>query len=160
MAGEWKVAQQMWPGPGQEAQSLPPAVAHRRLIGKTILEESMELAPGAKGQPFTRMSYFDYNTVGRQYEYFSIDSRAPQMMNERGSFSKSHDQRGNEPLSLWGDIFVAPQWGNTANAAFRYRIVIGPINENGQSIRLYLTPVSAQPGDEFLAFEYLYTRPQ
>jgi len=46
--GTWDVRQRMWPGPGTEAIDLPRAIAHRRLIGDTILEEQMELPPETK----------------------------------------------------------------------------------------------------------------
>ena len=82
MAGTWDVRQRMWPGAAAEAIDLPPAVAHRILIGNAILQEVMTLASGSSETPFTRVAYFDYNTVNQQYEYFSLDSRAPQMMNE------------------------------------------------------------------------------
>lgn len=157
MVGEWTVTQRMWRGAGQEPTDLPPAVAHRRLLGGKILQEEMELAPGAKAEPFTRMAYFEYNAVTSQYEYFSIDSRAPQMMNER-SYDDVQRRNGGQALSLWGDMFVAPQWGDTANAAFRYRLSIGPVQKNRQIVQLYLTPVSRQDSQEFLATEYIYTR--
>jgi hypothetical protein len=157
MAGEWNVTQRMWRGPDAQATDLPPAVAHRRLLGAAILQEQMEIAPEAKGDPFTRMSYFDYNAMTRQYEYFSIDSRAPQMMNERSyEGTTQHTADDQEAISLSGGIFVAPQWGDSKNAAFRYRIVIGPVTQNRQVVRLYLTPVSGDGGVEFLAFEYVY----
>jgi hypothetical protein len=41
---------------------------------------------------------------------------------------------------------------------FRYRIVIGPVKEARQAVRLYLTPRSGANIKEFLAFEYVYTR--
>jgi hypothetical protein len=62
----------------------------------------MELAARAKGDAFSRMAYFDCNTVNRQYEYFSIDTRAPEMMNERSYEDEPHgntDDHGS--LSLW-----------------------------------------------------------
>jgi hypothetical protein len=158
MVGDWNVTQRMWEAPGAEATDLPPAVAHRRLLGDTILEEKMELASGEKADPFTRMAFFEYNAVTSQYQYFSIDSRAPQMMNER-SYGEDTGGTSDHSISLWGvEIFVAPKWGKTANSAFRYRLKISSVQQNRQLVQLYLTPVSGLPGREFLAFEYLYTR--
>ena len=54
--------------------------------------------------------------------------------------------------------FVAPQWGPTKNAAFRYRLTVGKIENNRQTVRLYLTPQSGANAKEFLAFEYVCTR--
>jgi uncharacterized protein DUF1579 len=157
MVGDWNVTQRMWQAPGAEATELPPAVVHRRLIGDAILQEEMELAPGAKADPFTRMAFFEYNGVTSQYEYFSIDSRAPQMMNER-SYGEDANGAGENSVNLWGnELFVAPKWGKAVNAAFRYRLNISSVQQNRQLVQLYLTPVSGVPGKEFLAFEYVYT---
>ncbi len=73
----------MWPGPGAQAIALSPVTAQRRLIGNEFLQEVMTAASGLSA-PFTRIAYFDFNVVDQQYEYFSLDTRAPQMMNERG----------------------------------------------------------------------------
>ncbi len=158
MAGEWKVTQRVWYGPTAKATALPPALARRYLLAGGILEERMEAATGLKDDVFTRMSYLEYNPVTRQYEYFSIDTRAPQMMNERSYGNSNQGTDGSQPLSLWGGIFVAPKWGDANDAAFRYRIVIGPISQDRQLVSLYLTPVSREAGDEFLGFEYVYSR--
>jgi hypothetical protein len=158
MAGTWNVTQRMWSGPGAGPTDLPAAVAQRRVLGGTILEEEMELAPGAKGDAFTRIAYFDYNAVNRQYEYFSIDTRAPQMMHESSCEIPRDNQMNNGPISLCGGMFVAPTWGSAKNAAFRYRLMVDQVSENQQAVRLYLTPVSSEMADEFLAFEYMYTR--
>jgi hypothetical protein len=119
-------------------------------------QEVMSTLPGSKDS-FTRISYFGYNAVNHQYEYFSLDTRAPQMMNER-SLGASGGASASGPVNLLGGDFVAPQWGTTKNAAFRYRIVVGPIKDNRQEVELYLTPLSAEPRPEFLAFKYVYTR--
>ena len=83
MTGTWDVRQRMWPGVVAKAIDLPPALAHRVLIGNAILQEVMTLASESGETPFTRVAYFDYNVVNQQYQYFSLDTRAPQMMNER-----------------------------------------------------------------------------
>jgi hypothetical protein len=61
-------------------------------------------------------------------------------------------------LTLYGGRFVAPQWGESKDVPFRYRIVVGLVKEEGQAVRLYLTPQSGANNKEFLAFEYVYTR--
>src|SRR5262245_16883448 len=83
MVGTWDVQQRMWPASGAQAINLPPAIARRHLIGDAYLEETMELASESKEGTFTRNAFFNYNAVNQQYEYFSIDTRAPQMMLER-----------------------------------------------------------------------------
>ncbi len=159
MTGTWQVRQRMWTGPGAEATELPPAVAHTRLVGRTILEEEMQLAPGAHGEPFTRIAYFDYNTVDKQFEYFSIDTRAPQMMRESSCGNVAQNMAKDQgAISLCGGMFVAPKWGNASNMAFRYRLVIVPVSQSQHVIRLFLSPVSSETADEFLAFEYDYSR--
>jgi hypothetical protein len=54
--------------------------------------------------------------------------------------------------------FIAPQWGESKNVSFRYRIVISRVEREQQAVRLYLTPQSGANVNEFLAFEYAYTR--
>lgn len=156
MAGTWTVAEWMWPGPGAEAIALPPATARRQLVGKGFVQEVMSSVANAK-EPFTRVSYFGYNAVNRQYEYFSLDTRAPQMMNER-SAGAAPQAPASDAINLLGGIFVAPQWGPDKNAAFRYRLVVGRIEGNQQTVELYLTPLSAGSGREFLAMRYVYNR--
>jgi hypothetical protein len=80
MAGTWEVQARMWPGPNAKAVELPPAIAHRELIRDAYLQETMEPKQSSEGSPFTRVAYFSYNWINRQYEYFSLDSRLPQMM--------------------------------------------------------------------------------
>jgi hypothetical protein len=153
MAGTWDVKEWMWPGPGASPMALPAAIAHRRLVGSKFLQESMTGLPGS-GDPFDRIAFFDYNPVSGQYEYFSLDTRAPQMMNERSV----EPAKPGRPIDLYGGIFVATQWGSATNVPFRYRLSVGPIQGNSQTVELYLTPMRAAGGPEFLAFKYLYTR--
>jgi len=159
MVGTWSVQEQMWPGPGAAAIALPPAVARRRLIGDAFLQEAMEAAPNPKADRFTRVAYLDYNAVDQQYEYFSLDTRAPQMMVEK---TYALDARGagavDGPVTLYGGSFVAPRWGAFVNAAFRYRLVVGKVEKGRQVVELYLTPLAGTPAREFLAFQYVYTR--
>ena len=156
MAGTWNVEEWMRPGPNAALVQLPAAVAERRPIAGSFIQETMSTPPGA-GEAFSRISYFGYNMVNRQYEYFSIDTRAPQMMNERSTSSGSVTSASGS-INLLGGMFVAPQWGKFKNSAFRYRLVIGPIKDEHQEVDLYLTPASASSQPEFLAFKYIYTR--
>lgn len=158
MAGTWKVQQRMWPGFGAEAINLPPAVARRRLMLGGFLEEVMAPAEKAGKATFTRIAYFNYNAVNQQYEYFSLDSRGPQMMNERSDKTEEQSNPGKDGISLDGGSFVAPQWGEAKNVAFTYRLTVGKIENNSQKVRLYLTPRVRESPKEFLAFEYVYTR--
>jgi hypothetical protein len=159
MSGEWSVRQRMWPGPAAKPVDLPPAVAHRVVIGDAIVQEVMTLAPGSSETPFTRVAYFDYNPVTQQYEYFSLDTRAPQMMNERSRTTDTPAAAQHpDPLTLYGGRFVAAQWGESKNVPFRYKIAVGQIENQRQTVRLYLTPQSGADKKEFLAFEYVYSR--
>jgi hypothetical protein len=42
--------------------------------------------------------------------------------------------------------------------AFTYRLTVGEIEHDSQTVRLYLTPQAGKDPKEFLAFEYVYTR--
>jgi len=155
MAGTWTVTQRMWPAAGGAPIELVPAIAMRRMVGDSYLEDVMQAAKPDGSQKFTRTAVFDYNAVNKQYEYFSIDTRAPQMMFERNFEGNA---AANGDIRLYGGSFVAPQWGPTKNAAFRYRLTVGKIENNRQTVRLYLTPQSGANAKEFLAFEYVCTR--
>jgi len=152
MAGTWKVQQRMWPAPGAQPLVLPAAIARRQVLAGGFLQEEMKATSGKAPDAFTRLAYFNYNPVSQQYEYFSIDSRAPQMMNERG---QAQDQKG---LSLDGTTFSAPRWGEMSNTSFHYRLLVGAVENDRQLVQLYLTPQSPAGSGEFLAFEYVYTR--
>lgn len=153
MAGTWDVKEWMWTGPGTRPIDLPAAVAHRRLIDGKFLQEVMTALPGTAAR-FSRIAYFDYNTMSGQYEYASIDTRAPQIMNERSVGPTA----GNDAITLYGGIFVADRWGPAANVPFRYRLVVGSLQKDAQIVELYLTPMPALGSKGFLAFKYLYTR--
>ena len=154
MTGTWQVRSRMWPGPNAKAVDLPPAVARRELIRDTYLQEVME--PGGKSgePPFTRVAYLSYNLINQQYEYFSLDSRLPQMM----SYALPGANKTREgKVELIGTSFVVPEWGAEKNVPFMYRLTIGPIESNKQVIQLFLTRQSGQ-SSEFVAFEYVYSR--
>ena len=158
MVGTWNVGSRMWTGPGAQPMSLPPAVATRRLIGDVFLEEVMTPAAGAEGPPFTRIAYLDYNDVNHRYEWISMDTRAPQMMYERGlDAATTGPAREIRAISLHLDFFVLPQWGKTTSAAFRQRRVI-EVGQDRQVTRQYWTQLSGVEAEEFLAMEYVYTR--
>ena len=114
------------------------------------------LEPGNESEksPFTRVAYFSYNPVNRQYEYFSLDSRLPQMMSY--AVPGANRIRG-ENVELVGRSFVAPEWGAKKNVPFMYRLTVGPVDGNRQVVQLFLTEQGADAA-EFLAFEYVYTR--
>jgi hypothetical protein len=154
MTGTWQVQARMWPGAGAAAIDLPPAVAHRELVGGTFLQEVMEPA-GKTGQPpFTRIAYFNYNNINRQYEYFSLDTRLPQLMSYAVP-GANRTRAGN--IELAGSSFVAPEWGGKKNVPFLYRLTVGPVQGNKQVVRLFLTEQDGK-GSEFVAFEYVYSR--
>lgn len=153
MTGTWSVKEWMWPGPHANPVGLPDAIAYRRLIDGRFLEERM-IGPPRSADAFTRISFLDYNSMSGRYEYFSIDTRLPQMMNERSSGPTMTQGM----IELDGGIFVAPRWGSTANVPFRYRILVGPVQGGSQTVELYLTPLPAGHTQGFLAFKYIYTR--
>ena len=80
------------------------------------------------------------------------------MMNERSDKGEDQSKPGNGGIKLYGGGFVAPQWGESKNVAFTYRLTVGEIENNSQVVQLYLTPQSGESPKEFLAFEYVYTR--
>ena len=159
MVGTWDVEQKMWPAEGAEPVTLPPAVAQRHLAAGGFLQETMNLAPGSTADEFTRISCLNYNAMSMQYEYFSMDSRMPQMMTERSASPIAPGKLGSDDgLSLQGGNFVAPRWGSQLKVPFRYRLTISGVANERQVVRLYLTPLSGDDGEEFLGFEYVYKR--
>jgi hypothetical protein len=154
MAGTWKVESRMWPGPHEKAILLPTAHARRELVRDTYLQEVMEPASESSADAFTRVAYFSYNAVNRQYEYFSLDSRLPQMM---GYTIPGANKMREGKVELTGGSFVAPEWGARKNVPFVFRASIGPVEGDRQVFRLFLTE-QGDKANEFLAFEYVYTR--
>lgn len=154
MVGTWHVDARMWTGPDSQSITIPAAVAHRRLVGGAFLEEVMQ--PVASGQAgFTRIAYVNYNPMSKRYEYFSLDTRAPQQMHYR---SGPRDRQQAGPVKLRGGVFVARKWGPATHVTFRYRLVLGAVHDGRQVVRLYLTPLHGDDPQEFLAFKYVYTR--
>ena len=80
MAGTWNVEQQTWAGPHVEATELPAAVANRRRVGGAYLQHEKTFAPKTTRDTFVPSGYLNYKRVSGYYEYFSVDSRAPQQM--------------------------------------------------------------------------------
>ncbi len=137
--GIWNVQQRMWTGPDAKALDLPPAVASRRLIGNAYLEEAMEPARASEQAQFTRTAYLNYNAINRQYEYFSLDSRAPQMMSY---VAPGANKTREGKVELSGGVFVAPEWGKAKNAPFIYRLTVGEVKDSRQIVQLFLTEQS------------------
>ena len=158
MTGTWEVQQRMWPGPKKDPVTLPAAIAQRRLIRDMYLEEVMQPVDDRPGQPgsFNRHALLNYNPVTSRYEYTSLDTRGPQLMVERSLPIASGASASD--LKLQGGSFLAPEWGSAKNVRFKYRLTIGVIRENQQTVRLFLTPETVLPKTEFLAFEYVYTK--
>lgn len=154
MVGTWHVQPRMWTRPDSKSIELPSAVANRHLVAGAFLEQVMQRAESGQGG-FTRIAYVNYNPTTHRYEYFSLDTRAPQQMRYR---SPRRDRSQTGPVHLQGGVFIAPKWGPATHVAFKYRLVIGEVHDDKQVARLYLTPQDGQDQQEFLAFEYIYTR--
>jgi len=161
LTGTWDVAQSMRTKSGEPAARLPPAIAQRDLMKGGFVRETMSNAKTSRGSPsadeaFNRVAIINCNPVDHQLEYFSIDSRAPQAMNERSLGADCTTPTMNsDGLQLNGGEFTAPKWGDQVNVTFRYRLQMEPIRDGKQRVALLLTP---KDGVEFEAFEYLYTR--
>lgn len=157
MVGVWHVRSRMWPGPDAKAVDLPPATARREIVRDAFLQEVMEPADKSGQAPFTRVAYFSYNQINQQYEYFSLDSRLPQMMSY--VVPGANKARGGRLELVGGTSFVAPEWGTAKNVPFMYRLTVGPVDENRQVVQLFLTEQTGRGRrKEFLAFEYVYSR--
>lgn len=155
MVGRWDVKQTMWTGPDLPPVEQPPAVAVRRIAaGGGFMEEEMTVA-AASSDPFTRTSHINYNAIDGVFEYFSIDTRAPQQMHYQ-SQPIAPDFRGD--LQFRGGTFVAGQWGANKNAAFAYRVELSPVSNDRQTMQLFLRPLAAGSQREFVAFRYEYRK--
>lgn len=154
MAGTWKVEQRMWSGPDAKPVQLSQAVARRQIRGSAFLEETMEPSGSGEAVHFVRMAYVSFNPVNQQYEYFSLDTRAPQMMSYTTPGANSVD---GENIELKGGTFVAQEWGDAKSVPFVYRLSIGAVKNGQQVLRLFLTQ-QIPAAKEFLAFEYVYTQ--
>lgn len=155
MVGRWDVTQKMWTGPDTEPVALPDAVAVRVMAaGGGFIDEQMSAAKPSK-EPFTRTSHINYNAIDGVFEYFSIDTRAPQQMHYQ---SQAVPANSLNALSFKGGTFVAGQWGDKKNVAFAYRVELSAIAGDRQDLRLHLRPLEAGAPREFVAFYYEYRR--
>ena len=155
MTGRWQVKQTMWTGPDAPSVEQPPAIAVRRLAaGGGFIEEEMTLATGSEN-PFTRTSHLNFNAIDGVFEYFSIDTRAPQQMHDQ-SQPVTSDFEG--ALQFKGGTFVAGQWGDRKDAAFAYRVELSPVKDGQQTMQLFLRPIAAGAQREFVAFRYEYQK--
>lgn len=152
MEGTWEATQQMWGGPDTNAAPLPPATVRRHMLAETTLLEEMELSAEAEPLAFRRTAVLNFNPVSQRFEYFSIDSRAPQAMLSRSEVLSSP---GFGIIEFDGGDFTAPEWGSFRNTVFHYRVSLTGIGTPSQTFRLLLTPRSGSL-QEFLAFEYNY----
>ena len=109
------------------------------------LEEVMGPADERPDQPgaFVRSALFNYNAVTTRYEYTSS------ILAPRSSWwSEVHLSKGSSAtgeVNLQGGSFSAPEWGKFENVKFAYRLTIGTINDDKQTVRLFLTPQTALP---------------
>lgn len=155
MTGRWQVKQTMWTGPSSPPVEQPAAIAIRRMAaGGGFIEEEMTLAK-ASDSPFTRTSHVNFNAIEGVFEYFSIDTRAPQQMHYQ-SQPVAPDYRGT--LEFKGGTFVAGQWGDRKDAAFCYRVELSPVKDGQQTMQLFLRPLAAGAQTEFVAFRYEYQK--
>lgn len=155
MVGTWDVQSRTWPAAGSEPIALEPAIAIRTLVSNAYLQEIMESISKSDKSAFTRTSYINYNAVSGLYEYFSVDTRAPQQMNYQSSKREIDD---TSQVKFNGGEFVAAKWGDAINVAFNYRLTLENVTNNSQTVHLYLTPSSGNNKKEFRAFEYIYTK--
>ena len=154
MAGSWNVQAQMWPGPGAQPVALAPAIARRRFVENAFVEEVMEPVETSAQGRFTRVAYLSYNAINQQFEYFSLDTRLPQMMSYAAP--GANKVRAGK-IELSGSSFVAPEWGARKNVPFMYRLTLERVSGDRQVVQLFLTEQAPQ-AKEFLAFEYVYSR--
>lgn len=153
MAGTWQVQQRVWLKPGGEPITLPPIVARRRLVGH-FLEEVMEPVPGKDVQPFSRITYLNYNNANQHWEYIVLDTRYPVMM-----FETSYDNKveNGNTLTLYIPSFVmAPGWDPAFTGRLgKQRRTIQWEGPDLNIVKQYWTLPAAK---EFLAIEYVYKR--
>jgi hypothetical protein len=103
MEGTWDAQQRMCPGSGSGCYQPSAGGYASPPDSRQVLGEAMEPASESKGESFTRIAYFNYNVVNQQYEYFSVDTRAPQMMNEKSyGTSVKNRTRDQGEIALYG----------------------------------------------------------
>ena len=158
MSGTWSVEQRNWTGANSAPVEGPSATAERRLVDGKFLQESMRSTAQTPNQEgyFVRDSTINYNVVSKVFEYFSIDTRAPQAM----TYKSGPAEASNRPadLKFTGGTFLAPKFGNATNVRFKYRIDLGKVQDGKQILSLYFTPLSGMPRREFLATQYRYVK--
>lgn len=147
LAGSWKVAMRVWPGPGADPFDVPGMTAERELIlGGRYLREVLI---GADGTPM-REATMGYNRLDGRFELVTVDSFEPGQMVYFG--------RGDEVsgmVSLYGESTEAGMGPDPSGRKrdLRFDFVIEDADTNVQRIH-----VRYPGGEEYLFVEQRFTR--
>jgi len=90
--GTWDVTETVWDAPGAVPVVTKGLTADRRMIG-SLLQETIQPAPGSDSPDFRRIDYLSFNRVEGRWEYVSMDTRAPVGIMPAWSFGRGEEGR-------------------------------------------------------------------
>lgn len=150
MVGDWDVGMKLWLRAGAKPIEAPHFRAKRIMIGNFI----QEVAHSKTGtDSFTRVAYFNYNAIQRQWETIVLDTRYPLMMFETSA--EDGLENGNT-ITFYMPAFVMPPFSKEKESGqlTKLRQTL-TIEKDKNIIRQYWTPAGER---EYLAIEYEYGR--
>jgi hypothetical protein len=150
LAGAWGVVESIWSNPGATPKVISGLVADRRMIG-SMLEETLRRPPDPTP---LRIDYLTFNRVEGQWQYVSMDFRAPVGIMPASSFERGDGDRIElffQPLAVPGDGM------QVSGLMLRMKQLITPERGNRQ-IKDQTFVTSDGSGAAWLAHRYTYVR--
>ncbi len=151
LVGKWSVKMIVYKIGGREILSDNTFQLERKMMGN-FLQETMTPVNADDPNPFTRMSYLNYNRTNKRWEYSVFDTRFPISMNE----ASVENKMANNSITVYLENFVAPPMWDEKHAGLltkqRRVITFGKDENTNEQYMIF-------PGEEeFLAIKYVFKR--
>jgi hypothetical protein len=150
LSGTWDVVESVWPNPGASPKVSTGLIAERRMIG-SMLEEVLRRP--ADPTPL-RIDYLTYNRVAGQWQYVSMDFRAPVGIMPASSFDRGE---GDQIELFFQPLAAAGDGSQASGQMLRMKQLITGDGHNRQ-IKDQTFIMSDGSGAAWLAHRYTYVR--
>lgn len=150
LSGTWDVVESVWPDPGASPKVMSGLIADRRMVG-SMLEETLRLRSDPRP---LRIDYLTFNRLEGQWQYVSMDFRAPVGIMPASSF----DRGDGDKIELLFQPLAVPGAGiQTSGRMLRMKQLIIDDGRNRQ-IKDQTFVMSDGVGAAWLAHRYAYVR--
>jgi hypothetical protein len=150
LSGRWHVVESVWSNPGASPKVVSGLIADRRMIG-SMLEEVLRRPPDPTP---LRVDYLTFNRIEGQWQYVSMDFRAPVGIMPASSF----DRCNCDKIELFFQPLAVPGDGARASGQMlRMKQLISSEGRNRQ-IKDQTFVMSDGSGVAWLAHRYTYVR--